>query len=174
MFTSNVVPLEGSGAADAAPAPATALTGASAPVCGAIRVLLADHRPVVRAGLREVLRREQVEIVGESRSAEEALAAGELAPASMLIDAHTTASSTIRNATAAGFSIIAITAEEDDELLLEVLRAGAAGVIRLDAEAAEILQALREVADGLVHLDVHAKQLLLSAYRSCTRCAPVR
>src|SRR3712207_5931884 len=120
-----------------------------------IRVLLADDHPVFRYGMRALLSSEpDTEPVGEAANGQEAVAqALELSPDVILMDfdmPQMNGIEAMRQILEASpqTSILMVTMSEDDESVVEAMRAGARGYVLKDAGAAETLRAIRAVAGG--------------------------
>ena len=121
-----------------------------------ITVLLVDDHPVVRTGLRALFANtDEVIVVGEAASGEEAIALAEhLHPQVVLCDLRLGAgidgvetTARLRAQTPAPAVIILTTFDHDVEILRAV-EAGAAGYLLKDVSAATILSSLTEAAAG--------------------------
>jgi DNA-binding NarL/FixJ family response regulator len=120
-----------------------------------IRVLVVDDHPVVREGLMAVLEdSEDVQVVGEAGSAEEALSSVERTrPDVVLLDLELPGINGVDaipqfSASTAHPRVIVLTAYDTEERVLASLKAGAAGYVLKGAPASEITQAIRAVAGG--------------------------
>jgi DNA-binding NarL/FixJ family response regulator len=123
-----------------------------------IRVLLADDDPLVRAGLRLMLRSApDIDVVGEAGDGAAAItAAAELAPDVVLMDIRmpgtdgvtATAAITTANAATAIPRVVALTTFDADDLVRQAITAGAVGYLVKDTPPAEIISAVRAVAAG--------------------------
>ena len=121
----------------------------------AIRLLIVDDDPLVRAGLSFMLGgAADVEIVGEAADGDEVEALVDRThPDVVLMDIRMpvvdglTATERLR-ARAEAPQIIVLTTFHADEQVLRALRAGAAGFVLKDTPPAEILDAVRRVAAG--------------------------
>lgn len=122
----------------------------------AVRVLLVDDHPIVRAGVRSLFdRRDDVEVVGEAASGEEAVAlARHLHPDVVLCDlrlgegmdgVQTTAA--LRTQHPAPAVLILTTFDRDAEILAAI-EAGAAGYLLKDVAPDDIVRAIRQAASG--------------------------
>jgi DNA-binding NarL/FixJ family response regulator len=134
-----------------------------------VRVGIADDQAVVREGLRTLLERGGIEVVGEAADGEEAvrLARSEQ-PDVLLMDvrmprldgieatARITADPSI-----AAVRVLVITTFDVDEYVFGALRAGASGFIGKDADAAELRRAVGVVAAGQALLDPAATRHLI-------------
>ncbi|MFK0231705.1 response regulator [Streptomyces vinaceus] len=119
-----------------------------------IRVVVAEDQSSVRAGLVLILRSAgDVEVVGEAADGEEAVRmARELRPDLVLMDVQMPrldGVSATRQVVAEGLAdVLVLTTFDLDEYVFGALRAGAAGFLLKDADAAELIGAVRTVARG--------------------------
>ncbi|WP_121749926.1 response regulator transcription factor [Streptomyces sp. E2N166] len=121
----------------------------------AIRLLLVDDDPLVRAGLSFMLGgAEDVEIVGEAADGDEVEALVDRSrPDVVLMDIRMpvvdglTATERLRGRPDAP-QVVVLTTFHADEQVLRALRVGAAGFVLKDTPPAEILDAVRKVAAG--------------------------
>jgi two-component system, NarL family, response regulator NreC len=133
-----------------------------------IRILIADDHAVVRSGLRALLRADpDLEVVGEAKDGSETLElAGTLHPDMILLDVTMppeTGIKTARRLKAEHPEIVLLflTMHEDEALLHEALRAGAAGYVIKRAEESEILQAIHAVSHGDIYVHPAMTRALL-------------
>ena len=136
-----------------------------------MRLLLVDDHEVVRSGLRMLLDSEQdVQIVGEAGTAEEALrAVQELEPDVVLMDIGLPDMSGIEAATRIReirpqVAVVALTIHEDKEYFFRMLDAGASGYVPKRAAPEELLTAIRAAAKGEVYLYPSLATLLVKDY----------
>ncbi|MET8830778.1 response regulator transcription factor [Streptomyces sp. NPDC004610] len=121
----------------------------------AIRLILVDDDPLVRAGLSFMLGgAEDIEIVGEAADGAEVDALVERTrPDVVLMDIRMpsvdglTATARLRGRADAP-QVVVLTTFHADEQVLRALRAGAAGFVLKDTPPADILDAVRRVAAG--------------------------
>jgi DNA-binding NarL/FixJ family response regulator len=120
-------------------------------------VALVDDQALVRAGFRALLdAQEDVEVVGEAGSGEEAVRLVEaLRPDVVLMDIRMpgmdgleATRSITADKTLAGVRVVILTTFELDEYLFEALRVGASGFLVKDTEPVDLLRAVRVVARG--------------------------
>lgn len=120
-----------------------------------ITVLLVDDHPVVRSGLRAVLDGEEVRVVAEAATGEEALLlAAHLQPDVVLCDLRLgdgidgiATTRALREQTPAPAVVILTTFDRDGDLI-RAIEAGAAGYLLKDASPGDITDAIRRAATG--------------------------
>jgi two-component system, NarL family, response regulator NreC len=120
-----------------------------------IRILIADDHVVVRSGIRALLAVDpELEVVGEAGDGAEAMQlAAALGPDLILLDISMPPDNGIEiakrlKAANPKLIVVLLTMHEDEALLHEALRAGAAGYIVKRAEESEIRQAIHAVVRG--------------------------
>lgn len=120
-----------------------------------VTVLLVDDHPVVRQGIRAMLDGEEdLQVVGEASSAEEALQmVRELQPQVVLMDIRlpgmsgTEATSLIKR-DQPDTAVIIMTMYDTESYVVQAIRAGAAGYLIKNSPRELLRQAVRTVADG--------------------------
>jgi len=124
-----------------------------------IRILIADDHVLVRAGLRALLGADpDLEVVAEAGDGAETLRlAAELAPDLVLLDVSMPGESGIATAERLKeahpeLAVLFLTMHEEEGLLHEALRAGAAGYVIKRAEAPELLQAIHAASRGDIYV----------------------
>ena len=124
-----------------------------------IRILVADDHPLFRAGVVASLSRQpNFTVIAEASSGEEAyILAAEHLPDILLLDITMPGEGGIAAAQriAATFPIVRIimlTVSEDQDNLLNALKAGAKGYVLKGVSARELATAVRTVADGDVYI----------------------
>ncbi len=144
-----------------------------------ISVLLVDDQPLVRAGLKIILSpADGFEVVGECSDGAAALAAvAQLRPAVVVMDVRmkgmdgVEATRRLRDLQDPP-PVLILTTFDDDEILSDALRAGAAGFVLKDAPAEDLIRATRVVAEGGAWLDPAVTGRVLAAYRAGTAANP--
>lgn len=119
------------------------------------RVLLADDHPIVRAGIRNLLERAPgIQVVGEASGGEEALQlVDELEPDVLLLDMEMPDLKGVEvaqrlRASNSPVRILALSAYDDRQYILELLASGAAGYLVKEEVPETIIEAVRGVARG--------------------------
>ncbi len=136
-----------------------------------IRVLLVDDHAVVRAGVKAVLgAAKDVHVVGEAASGAEALAMAErLKPDVMVMDislGDMDGMAVTRQLVAKGLPsrVLTLTMHAEEDYLVPMLEAGAAGYVLKSAADRELLDAVRTVARGEVYVRPDAARILAKGY----------
>lgn len=132
-----------------------------------IRVVLVDDHTVVRAGLKAVLgTAKDIDVVGEARDGREALAlVDRFSPDVVLMDltmAGMDGATATKEIVAKGGDtrVLVLTMHPEEELLVPLLEAGAAGYLVKSAADRELVDAVRAVAKGDVYVRPSAARVL--------------
>jgi DNA-binding NarL/FixJ family response regulator len=137
-----------------------------------IRVFLLDDHEIVRRGLRELFEAEDdLEIVGEAGSAEEAI--GRIpatSPDVAVLDVRLPDGSGVEvcrelRSARPELACIMLTSFADDEALFEAIMAGAAGYVLKQIRGDQLLDAVRRVAAGQSLLDPSVTARVLDRLR---------
>ena len=130
----------------------------------AIRVLIADDHAIVRAGLRMLIKAEgDLELVGEATGGFEAIEkVTSLKPDILILDLSMPDLDGIAvtrklKEDHSNCTILILTVHEDDALLREAIKVGAAGYIIKHAAEDELISAIRAVNRGEIY--VHPKMI---------------
>ncbi len=133
-----------------------------------IRILIADDHAVVRSGVRALLQSDPgLEVVGEAGDGVETLQlAASLKADLVLLDITLPPDNGIRvtqrlKAQLPRVIVLILTMHEDEALLHEALRSGAAGYVIKRAEEAEILQAIHAASRGDIYVHPAMTRALL-------------
>jgi DNA-binding NarL/FixJ family response regulator len=133
-----------------------------------IRVVLADDHAVVRAGLKAVLgTARDISVVGEACNGREAVAMAErLTPDVVVMDLTMPeldgAGATAEILAKGGSTrVLVLTMHSEDEYLLPLLEAGAAGYLVKSAADRELVSAVRAVAHGDSYVSPSASRILV-------------
>jgi DNA-binding NarL/FixJ family response regulator len=143
-----------------------------------IRVGLADDQALVRSGFAALLDAEDdMTVAGEAADGEEAVRLAERErPDVLLMDIRMPVldgiEATRRIASRpelAGVHVVILTTFELDEYIFDGLRAGAAGFLVKDTDAAELIRAVRVVADGDALLSPAITRRLIAEFTTKAR-----
>jgi DNA-binding NarL/FixJ family response regulator len=143
-----------------------------------IRVAIADDQMLVRAGFAALLAAEDdMEVAGEAADGEAAVQLARLQkPDVLLMDIRMPGMDGIeatRRIAAdphlAGVHVVILTTFQLDDYIFEGLRAGAAGFLVKDTDAAELLRAVRVAAGGEALLSPTVTRRLISEFAARTR-----
>jgi DNA-binding NarL/FixJ family response regulator len=141
--------------------------GAGAP----IRVLLADDQALVRSGFRVLLQSAaDIEVVGESADGGQAIEMARSTRADVILmdirmpgmDGLEASRRIAADEDLAGVKVLILTTFEDDDNVVEALRAGASGFLTKDVELPDLLHAIRVVARGEALLSPGATRRLIA------------
>lgn len=142
----------------------------------ATRVVLVDDHEVVRLGLMTLLNdQEDLDVVAEAGSAKEALrVVEEHRPHVVLMDIRLPGKGGIeatREITDSypDVQVVMLTSYVDDELIVQAIRAGAAGYVLKQVGNEELLRAVRAAAQGESPLDPSTTSRLLKRVRDLER-----
>lgn len=121
----------------------------------AIRVVLADDHPMVRAGIRNILERaEGIQVVGEAADGGQALElARELKPDVLVLDIEMPelkGTEVVKrlNAENRRIPILALSAYDDRQFILEMLGIGSSGYLVKDEAPGIIVNAVESISEG--------------------------
>jgi DNA-binding NarL/FixJ family response regulator len=140
-----------------------------------LRVVLADDQVMIRSGLRALLAAEPgLQVVGEAGDGQEALAAvRNHRPDVVVMDIRMPVMDGLEATRAiaadpqlSDVRVLVLTTFDEDALVFEAIRAGAAGFLLKDAEPAELLRGIRVAAAGDTLLSPQAARRLVAAFAS--------
>jgi DNA-binding NarL/FixJ family response regulator len=137
-----------------------------------IRVLVADDHTIVRQGLVGLLRASgECEVVGEAADGLEAVEKAQWThPDVIVLDVsmpHLSGIEVVRRIRGElpATRILVLTMHEEEEYVLHMVRAGAAGYLVKDSAASELLAAVRALASGQDYFGPQATKVLADQYR---------
>ena len=144
-------------------------------------ILLADDHPLLRQSIRSVLEQEQdLEVVGEARDGEEAIRlANELQPDVILMDIAMPKLDGLEatrriKAVHPDMAVLVLTIHSDDQHIIGILEAGAAGYLTKSVFGEEVVQAVRGVVAGeMVLSPAIGQRLIKQAARYPTKAVPL-
>lgn len=120
-----------------------------------IKILIADDHVLLRQGIRNVLELESdLTIIGEAADGEEAISrVAELMPDIILLDINMPRLNGLEvtrllSASQPNTKVIVLTMHDDENYVVEVIKAGAAGYLLKDIEPGMLVKAIRTVYDG--------------------------
>jgi DNA-binding NarL/FixJ family response regulator len=132
-----------------------------------IRVVLADDHAVVRAGLRAVLGvARDIEVIGEAKTGREAVTLAErFKPDVVVMDLsmpELDGAAATREIVEKGLTtrVLVLTMHAEDDYLIRLMEAGAAGYLVKSAADRELVDAVRAVAHGDVYVRPVAARVL--------------
>ena len=134
-------------------------------------VVLVDDHDLFRAGLRDILSEQDLEIVGEASSGEEGVRLVErLAPDVVVMDLNMPGISGVDAtrelaATAPGSRVLVLTISADQDDVMEAMMAGAAGYLLKDSSVEELATGVRAAAAGESSLSPRIATKLLERLR---------
>jgi DNA-binding NarL/FixJ family response regulator len=138
-----------------------------------LRVLVVDDHELFRTGLRVLLEEEGFD-VADAESAEAALRRlASFGPDVVVMDMNMPGMSGVEAtplvlAAAPNAAVLMLTIADDDERVLDAVRAGASGYLLKDAELAEIVRAIRSIAAGFAAVAPGVAGVLLTSIKSAT------
>jgi len=136
------------------------------------QILIADDHLIVRQGVRALLEREGMRVVGEARDGHTAVRmARELRPDIAVLDLGMPSLNGIDAAREImhdlpGTKTILLTMHEEDQYILEALRIGVHGYVLKRQAVADLVQAIRDVNRGTIYLSPGISRAVVDSYRS--------
>jgi len=142
-----------------------------------IRVIVADSRPISRAGLRKIFAREDdIRVVGQAETLLQAVSAAKKFAAEILIFEAALSEKPLEAVqkimkTAPGLRMLVVTEAPEQELTLELFRRGAHAIVSREIDSERFVECLRTIAKGEPWLEPHAVKWVLQAFRAHGRRA---
>jgi DNA-binding NarL/FixJ family response regulator len=139
-----------------------------------IRVVLADDHTLVRQGLKSLLEREGIQVVGEAQDGQEVMQlAAKHSPDVAVLDISMPILNGLDAArelkrSAPKTKTILLTRHDEDEYLIEALRAGVKGYVLKNQAASDLVHAIQLVCRGQVYLSPGMSSVVVDAYLSKT------
>jgi len=140
---------------------------------GRTRVLLADDHTIVRQGLAGILQSyDEFEVVAEAADGSEALEkALETKPDVVVLDIsmprlHGLEAARRIHKALPGARILVLTMHDEEEYVLQMVRAGVCGYLVKDGGASELVAAIRAVRRGEAYFGPQAAKALAEAYEA--------
>jgi two-component system response regulator NreC len=140
-----------------------------------VKILLADHREIVRQGLKALLdEKSGFQVIGEAPDGYEAIRLAkkfrpEVAILNLMMP-HVNGLNAAREILydAPGTKVVLLTTETEERHVLDALRAGITGYVLRTEAVAELAQALNEVCCGSTYLSPKVSRAILQAYLART------
>jgi two-component system, NarL family, response regulator NreC len=135
-----------------------------------IQILLADDHVIVRQGLRSLLERAEMCVIGEASDGQEAFRlAHERHPDVAVLDItmpHLNGLETARRLREAvpRTKIVLLTVHTEDAYVLEALQAGVVGYVLKTQASVDLVQAIHEVLQGAIYLSPRVAHAVVQAY----------
>jgi DNA-binding NarL/FixJ family response regulator len=142
------------------------------------RVILADDHVLVRQGIKSLLEREGMQVVGEAGDGQEAISLAEkhlpdvaILDIGMPILNGLDAARGVRKA-CAKTKVILLTRHDEDQYVTEALRAGVKGYVLKHQVAHDLVHAIHQVCRSGVYLSPSISRAVADAYLSKAEAAP--
>jgi two-component system response regulator NreC len=135
-----------------------------------IQILLADDHVIFRQGLRALLERAEMTVMGEASDGHEALRlAHERHPDVAVLDItmpHLNGLETARRLREAvpRTKVILLTVHTETPYILEAIHAGVSGYVLKTQAAVDLVQAIRDVLQGTIYLSPRVAHAVVQAY----------
>jgi len=139
-----------------------------------IRVVLADDHTLVRQGLKSLLEREGIQVVGEAKDGQEVMRLAEkYSPDVAVIDISMPILNGLDAArelkrSAPKTKTILLTHHDEDEYMIGALRAGVKGYVLKNQASSDLVHAIQLVCRGQVYLSPGMSRVVVDAYLSKT------
>jgi DNA-binding NarL/FixJ family response regulator len=143
-----------------------------------IRLFVADDHTIFREGLKQMLAEEaDFSIVGEATNGDEVLAQVGLLPCDIVLLDLTmpgrSGISLLREVAAnQQWRVIVLSMHEEDQYVIEALKAGAAGYVTKNSALEQLILAIRKVVKGEMFVSAAASQSLIRQARAPTAPLP--
>jgi two-component system response regulator NreC len=143
-----------------------------------IRILLAEDHVMVRQGLRVLLERAGMVVIGEASDGQEALRlAHEHTPDVAVLDIAMPSLNGLETArrlreALPQTKIVLLTMYTEEPYVLEALQAGAVGYVLKTQAAGDIVQAIRDALQGTIYLSSRITHTVVQAYLTRSSLSP--
>ncbi len=140
----------------------------------ATKLILADDHELVRQGLKALLEREGFVVLGEASDGREAVRlSARMCPEIAILDVAMPSLNGVDAARELSKlprppKAILLTRHDEDEYVIESLRAGVRGYVLKNQAATDLVQAIRQVARGDVYLSPGVSRTVVDAFLSKT------
>lgn len=141
-----------------------------------IRVVIVDDHPLVREGLRKVLELERgIDVVEEAGDGQGAInMARKVKPDVMLMDINMPGTNGIEATKVIkreipNIGIIALTIHDEEEYVLELVKAGVSGYVLKDIDPAKLVETIKTVAEGNSVVDPSITNMIFNQLNRLTK-----
>ena len=137
-----------------------------------IRVVLADNHELLRQGLKALLEREGIQVIGEAADGQEAIRlVTDLSPDIVILDISMPLLNGLNvsrelNKSSQKTKTIVLTRHQEDQYVTEALRVGVRGYVLKSQAATDLLTAIRQVHSGGVYLCPGISRAVVDAFLS--------
>jgi two-component system response regulator NreC len=142
------------------------------------RVLLADDHSLIRQSVRALLEKQGFQVVSEASNGQEALRSVEKTqPDVAILDIGMPVLNGMDAArelmkSSPKTRVILVTQHDEDQYVMEALRAGVRGYVLKSQAAEDLVHAIQEVCRGSVYLSPNVSSAVVDAYLSKTYASP--
>jgi two-component system response regulator NreC len=142
------------------------------------RVSLADDHSLIRQALRALLEKQGFQVVSEASNGQEALRSVEKTqPDVAILDIGMPVLNGVDAArelmkSSPKTRVILVTQHDEDQYVMEALRAGVRGYVLKSQAAEDLVHAIQEVCRGSVYLSPNVSSAVVDAYLSKTYASP--
>jgi two-component system response regulator NreC len=139
-----------------------------------IRVVLADNHELLRQGLKALLEREGIQVIGEAADGQEAIRlVTDLNPDIVILDISMPLLNGLNvsrelNKSSQKAKTIVLTRHQEDQYVTEALRVGVKGYVLKSQAARDLIQAIHQVYSGGVYLCPGISRAVVDAFLSKT------
>jgi two-component system, NarL family, response regulator NreC len=143
-----------------------------------IKVMLADDHALVRQGLKTLLEREGFLVTGEASDGQEAIRlTARIRPDVAILDLSMPTLNGVDAAREiaklpAPPKVILLTRHDEDQYVIESLRAGVRGYVLKNQAATDLVQAIRQVSRGDIYLSPRVSKTVVEAFLAKTDLPP--
>lgn len=142
-----------------------------------IKVILADHHPIVREGLRSLFRdQKDIDLIAEADNGDTALElAAKYRPQLLLLEMNMPGYSVRQilrgmQVRALPTTVLIVSNNKEEQYAAQMMQAGARGFINKNRATKEILEAIRKIADGGIYISPElAQRIAMNSFKISSR-----